>query len=516
MAPTEKLTEDQVKTGMNKVIAEGLTAEAVTTLTSGAFLVAMALKLGASNFQIGILASLPTISNIFQIVAIYFLQKYRNRRIISAVSAFLARIPFILIAALPFLFSPGTSLVMLIALLFVHFFFNTVTNLSWNSWMKDLIPEAKLGSYFSTRNRLIQILNVTLSVAVAFILDFVKDEYPKHEMLTYAFMFCAASFIGFLGVYFFAKTPEPKMQISEPVNIFSFYKKPLKDINFRNFLVFNSTWAFATNLAIPFFSVYLMSVLNMKLSYIIGLNTISQISSILLIKHWGKYADRYSNKTILSFCAPLYILAMLIWPFTTMPSSHFLTIPILVFIYTLMGLSSAGINLALANIGYKLTPKEETVTYLSTRTMITAFFTAAAPITGGLFADFFSDRQLSWVIKMKSAAGETLVPFINLESWDFFFVIGAIIAFFSLKRLSVVKEDGEVQKKIMVSHLKKGFKTGVKVNAGAFAGMVAKTMDSKKKILKKAISEEYPSLDTTDKRYSSGTSEKGSVMLPAG
>jgi MFS family permease len=477
MQPKQQLSEAEIKIGMNRVIKEGLTAETVTTLTSGAFLVALALKLGASNFQIGILASLPTICNVFQLIAIYFLQKYRNRRIISAVSAFLARLPLIVVALLPFVFSPQISLIMLISMLFLHFFFSTITNLSWNSWMKDLIPEAKLGTYFSQRSRLIQILNVTISVSVALSLDHIKEFFPDYELLTYSAMFLLASLIGFLGVYLFARTPEPKMDLSEEINIFSFYKKPLKDVNFRNFLVFNSTWAFATNLAIPFFAVYLMQTLHLKLSLIIGLNMLSQISSILFIKLWGKYCDRFSNKTILSFCAPLYIASMLIWPYTTMPESHSLTIYLLLVIYGLIGISSAGINLSLANIGYKLTPKAETVTYLSTRSMITAFFTAIAPIIGGLFADFFSGQKLTWNIEWKGTTGNYTLPFINLESWDFFFVIGAIVAILSLKMLTKVTEEGEVHKKVLISELRTGLKNGVRIKPSALMGIMFRPIE---------------------------------------
>jgi MFS family permease len=488
--PQQNLDEAQVKKGMKHVIQEGLTAEAVTTLTGGAFLVAMALKLGASNFQIGILASLPTVSNIFQLVAIYFIQKYQNRRLIAAASAFLARVPLVMVAALPFLFSAGTSLVLLIALLFTHFFFASITNLSWNSWMKDLIPEGKLGSYFSQRSRLIQVVNVTLSLAAALALDYIKDFYPQNEMAIYAAMFLVASIIGFVGVYLFAKTPEPQMELAEKVNVFSFYKKPLKDLNFRNFIVFNSFWAFATNLAIPFFSVYLMTVLEIKLSYIIALNILSQVSSILLIKKWGSFCDKYSNKTIMSFCAPLYIISILIWPFTTMPQSHLLTIPMLVAIFILMGIANAGINLALANIAYKLTPKSDTVTYLSTRSMITAFFTAIAPIIGGLFADFFSTKELSWNIQFKDVDGLVNIPFINLEGWDFFFVIGAILAILSIRKLSLISEEGEISKGIMVKEMKLAIKRKTKVKAMAMGYFITKPVEyvnRKKSRLQKRI-----------------------------
>lgn len=70
LKPKEVLTESEVRRGMNVVIWDGLASEMMTTFTGSAFLVAMALLMGANNVQIGILAALPTFTNIFQLISI--------------------------------------------------------------------------------------------------------------------------------------------------------------------------------------------------------------------------------------------------------------------------------------------------------------------------------------------------------------------------------------------------------------------------------------------------------------
>src|SRR5699024_251877 len=99
-------------------IKEGLTAEAMVTLTGGTFLTALAVLLGASNFQIGLIAALPSLTNAFQILAIRLMQRYNNRRAIAVVCNGLARLPLLLIGALPLLFSRETTVASLIFLLF--------------------------------------------------------------------------------------------------------------------------------------------------------------------------------------------------------------------------------------------------------------------------------------------------------------------------------------------------------------------------------------------------------------
>jgi len=116
------LSEQQVQAGLKLVIKDGLATEAMTTLTGGAFLVSMALLMGASNFQIGVLAALPTFTNIFQLLSIWLVRKYRSRRAIAVICAMLARFPLLLIGTLPLLFSSSTTIQALIFFLFFFYF----------------------------------------------------------------------------------------------------------------------------------------------------------------------------------------------------------------------------------------------------------------------------------------------------------------------------------------------------------------------------------------------------------
>ncbi len=56
-AVKDTLTEEEVQTGLRAVIHEGLASQAMGTLTGGVFLIAFALKLGASNLMVGLLAA---------------------------------------------------------------------------------------------------------------------------------------------------------------------------------------------------------------------------------------------------------------------------------------------------------------------------------------------------------------------------------------------------------------------------------------------------------------------------
>lgn len=450
LIPSEDLSEAQVQRGLHLVIRDGLAAETMIVLTGGAFLTALALQLGASNFQIGVLAALPTFTNIFQLLAIWLVQRYRNRRAIAVVGGVLARFPLIMIGLLPWLFSGGASLYALISFLCFHYFFSSIVGASWNSWMKDLIPDRILGTYFSRRTRLCQTLNVTLSLLSALAVDYLKSHYPGSEVITYTAMFLLAGLAGMLGVWALARVPEPALQAVDE-NVFRQLRKPLQDVNFRNMLLFNACWIFALNLATPFFNVYMIQSLRLPLSGIIALGILSQVSSICAVSIWGRYIDRYSNKNILYICAPVYICCLLAWALTALIPSFTGIIALLILINIGTGVSNAGITLSLNNIGIKLAAKEQAMVYLTAKNMIIAFASAAAPLLGGLLADSFTSWQ------------QTLTgPLQHLQTWNFFFVFSALFAILAMRMLRSVKETGEVSRNIITLRMIAGFRYRIK------------------------------------------------------
>lgn len=468
LRPSEKLSRRQVSQGLNLVLEEGMFTEAMTALTGGTFLVALAILLGATNVQIGILAALPSFSNIFQLVAIRLLQKYNNRRAIVVICSICARIPLLVIGLLPLVFSKSTSVPVLIFFLFFHYFFGSVAGANWNSWMKDLVPENKLGTYFSLRTRLTQTLNVILSLVLAITLDYIKRVYPHVELTTYAYMFIGGGIAGLSGVWLLSKTPEPATYLPKE-NLLKLFKKPLADKNYRKLLLFNSFWSFSLNIATPFFTVYMMKALELPLSYIVAFAIMGQIAGIFAIKLWGRNSDKFSNKTIIRIAAPLYILCILSWPFAEMAPSFLFTVLIVAFINILSGISTSGINLSLTNIGLKLAPKNESIVYLSAKNMVVAFFAALGPIVGGFLSDYFMNRSFRWNIEWNGPHGTSIIPLLELRNLAFLFIIGGILAFIALKTLNFINEEGEVSKGLAVAEMKtkmkKEFKNRMKKEA---------------------------------------------------
>jgi MFS family permease len=274
-------------------------------------------------------------------------------------------------------------------------------------------------------------------------------------------MFMAAGIFGLLGAFFLYRTPEPQSYLARE-NIFSLFKRPLKNPNFRKLLAFNSAWVFAVNIATPFFTVFLLKTIGLPLSYIIGLTIVSQVCSILTVRIWGRYGDRYSNKTVIAILGPLYMFCLIGWCFVGIYSRFYANLTLLVFIHIFTGIANAGINLSLTNIGLKLAPREESIVYLSVKNIVTAFFSSMAPLIGGILADYFNNRSLTINAEWLGPVVSKEVHLISLHQYNFLFGIGAVLAFVAIELLFRVKEVGEVEKDVVVRVMRSNIKTNLK------------------------------------------------------
>lgn len=458
--PEPVLTEDQIQRAKSLVIGDGLASEAMTTLTSGTFLVAMLVLLNANNFQIGLLAGLPTFTNIFQLLSIWLVRRFNNRRGIVVITSFLARTPLLIIGLLILIFK-SIPVETVILILFFHYFFGSVAGPCWNAWMKDVVPERELGAYFSRRTSYTQVLNIVLGLGTAFVVDYTKNQSITPELNVYAALFIGGGIAGIISASFLSATPEPLGRVTSG-NIVSILKRPLRDLNFRRLLVFNSAWVFAVNIATPFFVVFMMKRMGLSITYIIVLNIVSQICSILTVRSWGRFADNYSNKTIIAICAPMYILCLIGWCYVGIYTREVFNLILLFVIHAGMGISNAGINLSLTNISLKLSPAEESVVYLSTKNIITAFFSFIAPLIGGYLADYFRVRSVKVDAAWKGPHWQKVIHLLDLHEWNFLFLIAAALAFVAVELLLTVKETGEVEKDVVVRMIRTNIKSNLR------------------------------------------------------
>ena len=183
------LSETQIDVALKYIIRDGVASQAMGILTGGAFLVAFAVTLGASNFVIGLLAAIGPLAQLLQLPSILLVEKIRNRRLITVSAAALSRLCWLIIALSPFVFPANIAINVLLVLLILVSAFGAVSGCSWNSWMRDIIPEKRMGSFFAKRMRIGTAVGIALSIIAALYLDFWKKQFPDNEIAGYSILF---------------------------------------------------------------------------------------------------------------------------------------------------------------------------------------------------------------------------------------------------------------------------------------------------------------------------------------
>ncbi len=451
----DALKELEMPKSQRRIIEEGVASQTMESLTTGVFLVGLALHFNASNFVIGLLGAIPFLSNLFQIPAIHWVERSRDRRHIVFISSLIGRTFLLCIVITPLITNNNIALAVIVGGMAIRYSIGALGSCAWNSWIKDLLPPTKAGEFIGLRMFYRTGVATLLSVAAAFFIDWWSSSYPLYNVWSYAILFFFGYVSGMISTILIRTIPHPMMSKPEAEEYdrnvrFSYLRRPLKHENFRKLIWFLFTWNFAINLAAPFFTVYMLKTLEYDMVFVLILVVFSQVMHTLTLKLWGRYSDVYSNKNVLRISGSVFIFCILGWTFATFPEKHFLTTPLLFVLHMLMGISMAGVTLASGNIALKLAPRRQATSFLAVKSILISVAAGIAPLFGGVFADYFEDKTLSIDLNWQAGSETALFQTLNVHHWDFFFLLAFFIGLYSLKCLLRVEEEGSVRNHVVV------------------------------------------------------------------
>ena len=445
----EQLTEGDLQRATRLITLDGICSMAMASAQGGPFLTAFALGLGASNYEIGLLAAIGFLSQAVQLPALFLVRTFPYRPAITVASALSSRLVWVFIILTPALFvDRGVS--WLIHWLFVSAVLTSAAAPAWNSLLRDLVPAGKLGRVFSLRTLLGNLVALPLTIGGGFFVDWWLAWLPEASLYAYALLFLAGLGFGLAGTVAIARLPEPTMRAVQGVRLLELLAHPLRDRNYRRFLVFVGAWNFAVNLATPFFAAYMLVRLGLPLSTVTALTVVAQVANLAFLRLWGRLADRFSNKAVIAACAPFYLLAFVAWAFTGMPDPHWLTLPLLVLIHVVSGMATAGIGVPIGNIGLKLAPAGSAHAYITLAGLTGAVSGTLGPLLAGVLADFFAARQLGLLFTWSEPSREFQFYALRLEALDFVFLAAVAFGVYALGRLARVEEEGQITERSVI------------------------------------------------------------------
>jgi MFS family permease len=382
----QSLSKSKTKQALTNSIKDGATYSAMEGITS-TYSTPFALALGASNAEIGILNSAP---NLFITLTQSFAGKYiekRSKKEVCQALSLIQRFIWLIILLIPIIFLKE-SLWFFIILVTLSQVVLSFANTAWSSWIGNLVPEKIRGSYFGKRNTIQAAFSFFTTLLAGWILGITKN------LLGFSIIFSIAFIFGLISYFYLKKIPEAGYKKTEnknhDLNVLNFLKEFKKYSNFYPFTLHMSLLSFAVNIASPFFTVYMLSVMKVGYEWY-GIVVASEIlTRILMLRYWGKLSDKFGDRTIMSLCNILIVFYPFLFLFVKIPFH-------LILISIFSGIAWSGFDLTSFNYLLDVTPPEKRPSYIANYKVAVGTALFLGPLIGGYLSQYLSSITLFWL-----------------------------------------------------------------------------------------------------------------------
>jgi len=386
LCPSTGVHKDTQK-AMRLNTVEGAFAVAAENLAAP-FLALFALGLGATPSQIGMLTAFPNLlGNILQIPAGLFAERMEDKRILPAVGGFLNRSTWLALAFFPFLFPPEQRVAIVILLATFRI---TAANLgvpAWTALQANLIPRSIRGKYYANRN---VVLNTSALLATFLANRLLRLDFP----LNYQIIFALASILGITATIVFLRIPfeQPPVKArtsnqSYRVAAKNFWSEVKEHKDFVSYSRSSLIWNFGVSLASSLFAVHFVDTMGGHPGSWAVFAATNIATQILIQRYWGRLADMFGQKNVMSFSGIGAVAVPLLW--WVAPTLWF---PIVINIVN--GIGWGGYNLAAFNLLLEITPDDNRSLYVGVYNTLMGFATAAGPLVGGFAAEIFGLKPI--------------------------------------------------------------------------------------------------------------------------
>jgi MFS family permease len=366
------------------VLDTGLFCFAINVISVTVVLPAFCATLGASNTEIALIQAINMVGWFLpQLFLSLHVEKLFRKKPFICASAFMQRLPWLLIGFFAIVLLPGSPRLFL-AIFFLLFAVSSVakgfTSIAWSEMIAKSIPPGKRGFFMGCNQTLGNACSVLGGVVVKYIMEGDHFAYPNN----YAALFFLAVVVSMVSFGFLLLIREPLTEHKpNPQNLGQYFRELpsilKKDRNFSSYIL-SRVLGHANIMAVGFFMVYTIRAFHQP-DTIIGtfvlITTVATMVSAILL---GWLADARGNKLIVLLSAGSFLISILLAMFATALWQMYL-----VFILAAVGQSAYGISNN--NIIYDFAPEERRPTYIGLANTLTAPIVMIFTLLGGKLAD---------------------------------------------------------------------------------------------------------------------------------
>lgn len=381
-------------------ITEGIFSQIYGSLSTigSSFITKLMVILGASPLHYSLLSALGQVSAVFQPLGVAVTHRLKKRKQACILITALGRVLtlFLWMALLFPLKSSGIWFAL--ALLFVSAGLQSTGANIWIAWVSDLIPLSIRGRFFSKRNQYMLLFGLIVSYIISFHVDLfeknsggiraayikllgLKDYFtPENQAWFLGGVFVFATLLSLFGLTILARQPERQRRDVRDQKLTRLYLEPFKNKNFRHLLVFGVWWMFSIGVGSAFWGPFMLKKLQMGLFEVQLYGSLHMVFSLLGYNFWGRFIDRFGNKTAMKICVFLGGLNPMFWLFMT-AQNH----TILWFEAVTSGFMWAGAGIVTTNFALAIAGKGREQVYSGTYNAIVGVGMMISTLLSGVF-----------------------------------------------------------------------------------------------------------------------------------
>ncbi len=372
--PTPQDTSEKVKKSLRYSVIDG-SFFSVMVGFGESFFIPFATFLRANNVQLGLLGSLPiTLGSLGQLLTHRLLGYFKSRKHFVCWCAFLQGLMFVPIIVLFLL--ELLNIPLLLLFMSLYWIFGMLGGPAWNSWMGELVNEKERGNYFGRRNRIAGLVSVVSFLGAGYLLQqFAETTFTQR--LGFVIIFCIAFFARTISTMYLAKKYDPPYHTPKDAH-FTFLEF-LKEAPLRNYgrlVMYLGLMNFGVFLAAPFFTAYMFYDLAFDYQTFTIVSVTALLVKFLCMPLWGRLADRYGTKKILTISGLIMPLAPLLWIFST-------DIWYILGIQAFNGFIWAGFEIAAFNFTFETTTPEKRALCVAYNNVVSGLAIVAGAVAGG-------------------------------------------------------------------------------------------------------------------------------------
>lgn len=369
----------ELREGLKASLADGTLSSVQSTVT-GTYAVPFALEVGAGAGEIGILTAVPKLlGTVIQPWVGRIIVRFGGRKRTSILMSLVSRLMWLPILLLPFVFGPilpdgNWLMAALIIMVGISQLASSISVTTWSSWIGDFVPERIRGRFFGKRGAMASIAGLGATLAGGALLG----SFTGISGFTLLFMISIVT--GVLATFYSSKVPAPLVHDNCAGPLLKEFKMEFKqDKDFAKFTLFIALNSFAVYIASPFFAVSMLDSFKISLPMYAVVNSVSVIAMLLSQPYWGKFADRFGDRTTVAICSVLIALVPGLWLLVQGPIDMML-------VYIVSGFAWAGFDLAVFNYLLDSTPENKRSSYIANYSMFVGLATFLGPLAGGMLA----------------------------------------------------------------------------------------------------------------------------------